>query len=79
MDQTSAAPIMPGPAYAGIEATHSGMCKFESKNSPGYTSVASTIKRYAQEAPMTIAARWQEEHELRGRARKFLARELTGE
>ncbi|KAI9799148.1 MAG: hypothetical protein M1833_004188 [Piccolia ochrophora] len=78
VDQTSAGPIMPGPAYAGIEATHSDMCKFESKNSPGYTAVSSTLKRFSQEASKPIAARWSEEYHLRDRRNRFKASELLG-
>ncbi|KAI9851959.1 MAG: hypothetical protein M1838_002248 [Thelocarpon superellum] len=78
VDQTSAAPVMPGAAYAGIEATHSGICKYESKNSPGYTPVASIIKRWAQDAPSKIANRWVVEREQRRQAKQFAANELTG-
>ncbi|KAI9847286.1 MAG: hypothetical protein M1837_002873 [Sclerophora amabilis] len=78
VDQTSAGPILPGMSYAGIQATHSGMCKFESKNSPGYTALSSTLKRYSQEAPSTISKRWPEEHANRGRARRFEASQLLG-
>ena len=55
VNQSSAALIMPGPAYASIKATHLGMCKFDSKNTPGYTSVSSFIKRCAQDTPTTVA------------------------
>ncbi|KAI9759833.1 MAG: hypothetical protein M4579_002040 [Chaenotheca gracillima] len=78
VDQTSAGPILPGLSYAGIEATHSAMCKFASKNSPGYTGVSSTLKRYSGDAPSTISKRWPEELANRERAKKYQASELLG-
>jgi hypothetical protein len=49
VDQSSAGPLLPDVQYFGIEATHSGMCKFDSKNSPGYTNVSVTLKQWVQE------------------------------
>lgn len=49
VDQLSAGPLLPDVEYFGIEATHSGMCKFDSKNSPGYTNVSVTLKQWVQE------------------------------
>lgn len=46
VDKDSAAPLLPDVWYFGIEATHSGMCKFESKNSPGYLNVSTTLKSW---------------------------------
>jgi len=46
VDQASAGPLLPDVQYFGIEATHSGMCKFESKNSPGYANVSGTLKSW---------------------------------
>jgi hypothetical protein len=46
VDKDSAAPLLPDVVYFGIEATHSGMCKFESKNSPGYLAISTTIKSW---------------------------------
>lgn len=46
VDQTSASPMLPDVVYFGIAATHSGMCKFESKNSPGYLNVSTTLKSW---------------------------------
>lgn len=78
VDQTSAAPPVDG-VRGGIEATHSGMCKFMKLNSPGYVPVVSNIRKYARDAPATIVARWEEEREKQMRARKFQANELTGQ
>lgn len=70
VDAQSASPQLPGVTYFAIEATHSGMCKFESKNAPGYRTVAVTIKEWAEEAPDVIATRWRvEEHEKMARAK----------
>ncbi|KAK6592453.1 LipA and NB-ARC domain-containing protein [Botrytis cinerea] len=50
VDQTSASPLLPDVSYFGIEATHSGMCKYESKRAPGYMNVSTKIKTWALEA-----------------------------
>jgi len=42
VDQGSAGPLLPDVTYFGIEATHSTMCKFDSKNSPGWTNISVT-------------------------------------
>jgi hypothetical protein len=46
VDQHSAGPLLPDVQYFGIEATHSSMSKFESKNSPGYTNVSVTLRSW---------------------------------
>ena len=46
VDQTSAAPMLPDVVYFGIAANHSNICKFASKNSPGYLNVSTTIKTW---------------------------------
>lgn len=78
VDQTSAAPILPGVAYGGIEATHSNIAKFGSKTAPGYIIVASTIKRYANECCDLIKARWIAERAARKRVQEELAKEALG-
>ncbi|TAQ89882.1 hypothetical protein B7494_g1819 [Chlorociboria aeruginascens] len=76
VDQASASPLLPDVQYFGIEATHSGMAKFESKNSPGYLNVSTTIKSWVVEAPQVIQARWDMERRLRRQIRESEAREL---
>lgn len=78
VDKDSAAPLLPDVLYFGIEATHSGMCKFESKNAPGYMNVSTTIKSWVQECGPTIQARWENERRQRWQARQALAAELLG-
>ena len=46
VDQHSAGPLLPDVQYFGIEATHSAMSKFESKNAPGYTNVSVTLRSW---------------------------------
>ena len=46
VDKGSAAPLLPDVLYFGIEANHSDMCKFDSKNSPGYLNVSGTLKSW---------------------------------
>ena len=68
--------MLPDVVYFGIEATHSGMCKFESKNSPGYLNVSTTIKTWVQECLPTIQARWDMERKTRRQIREAQAAEL---
>lgn len=78
VDKDSAAPMLPDVLYFGIEATHSGMCKFENKNSPGYMNVSTTIKSWVQECRPTIQARWENERRQRWQIRQAQAAELLG-
>lgn len=65
VDVNSASPQLPGVIYFGIEATHSGMCKFESASAPGYRNVTTTIYEWVLEAPQVIQVRWVVEQEER--------------
>ncbi|KAF4637819.1 hypothetical protein G7Y89_g285 [Cudoniella acicularis] len=78
VDQLSASPQLPGVQYYGIEATHSGMCKFESKNSPGYTNISGTIKTWVTESPQVIQHRREAEKQKRFRDKTDQAAELLG-
>lgn len=69
VDQDSASPQLPGVTYYGIEASHSGMCKFDSANAPGFRNVSTAIRDWVHEAPEVVAVRWQiEDEEVRARA-----------
>src|SRR5579862_2025006 len=61
VDQNSAAPVFEGAEYAGIEATHSNMGRFETKDSPGYSVVAEAINRWAIDTLPLIKMRWEYE------------------
>jgi len=78
VDQASASPLLPDVQYFGIEASHSGICKFESKNSPGYLNVSTTIKSWVTECLPVIKARWEMERNTRTQAREAQAKELLG-
>ncbi|KAI8631832.1 hypothetical protein F5Y19DRAFT_492784 [Xylariaceae sp. FL1651] len=65
VDSNSASPQLPGVTYFAIEATHSGMCKFDSKNAPGYRTVATAIREWVVNAPDVITTRWRIEEEER--------------
>jgi hypothetical protein len=78
VDQASASLQLPGVRYYGIEATHSGMCKFESKNAPGYLNVSVTIKRWAKECMPKIESRWRAEIQARQQLAENEARERVG-
>ncbi|KAI0123638.1 hypothetical protein BJ170DRAFT_598844 [Xylariales sp. AK1849] len=70
VDSQSASPQLPGVAYYAIEATHSGMCKFDGKNAPGYRTVAAFIREWVGQAPDVISTRWRvEEDEKLARAK----------
>jgi hypothetical protein len=68
VDPGSASPQLPGVTYYGIEATHSGMCKFDSPRAPGFRSISTTFREWIGEAPPVIEVRWHvEEKEARAR------------
>jgi hypothetical protein len=58
VDPGSASPQLPGVTYYGIEATHSGMCKFDSDTAPGFRTVSTAIHDWVKEAPNVIQIRW---------------------
>ncbi|KAI1210258.1 uncharacterized protein F4807DRAFT_460087 [Annulohypoxylon truncatum] len=59
VDAHSASPQLPGVTYYAIEATHSGMCKFDSRSAPGYRTIATAIRDWVIDAPDVIATRWR--------------------
>ena len=78
VDQASAGPLLPSVRYYGIEASHSSMCKFESKSAPGYLNVSTTIKTWVAESPQIIQSRWVAERKARQQAIENEAKELLG-
>lgn len=78
VDQSSAGPPLSDVEYFGIEATHSGMCKFDTKNSPGYRNVSTSIKGWVVEAPPVIQARFDAEKRSRRQMKEAQAAELLG-
>lgn len=79
VDQESASPLLPNVTYYGIEATHSGMCKFETKNSPGYTNVSGTLKSWVIESPKKIKQRVEFAKEARIRKARETASQLLAD
>ena len=77
VDQSSASPHLPGWEYFGIASDHSGMCKYESKNSPGYKVVSGTLMTWIQAAPATIKPRQEMEARQRKQKLDFDAAEMT--
>ncbi|KAK3942073.1 protein SERAC1 [Diplogelasinospora grovesii] len=65
VDYSSATPPLPNVTPYGIEATHSGMCKFANEDAPGYRNVATAIREWVAEAPEEISRRWGEEEKSR--------------
>ena len=63
VDAASASPQLPGVIYYGIEATHSGMAKFDSENAPGYRNVSTAIRQWVAESTSVIKLRWEVEEE----------------
>jgi hypothetical protein len=78
VDKDSASPLLPDVHYFGIEATHSGMCKFESKNSPGYRKVSVYLKTWVEDSPPVIRGHWELERNQRRQVKEAQAAELLG-
>ena len=76
VDGESAAPSIPDVERAGIQQSHSHMCKFENESSPGFDLVAEAIQRYSHEAPNLIEQRWKEETDQQLIRREAQAEEL---
>lgn len=74
--ESSAAPILDDTERSGIWATHSGMCKFATAVSPGFSVVRATLTRYARDANELIANRWIHATEALDRLRRNEAAEL---
>ncbi|KAF3763781.1 hypothetical protein M406DRAFT_260907, partial [Cryphonectria parasitica EP155] len=81
VDSKSAAPKWYNTTSYGIEADHSGMCKFASVDAPGYRQITSVMTDWVKESPEVIMYRWQVEDqdrriraqvELNERARPFV-------
>jgi len=56
--EDSAAPILDNTDRAGLWSDHRNMCKFSSRNAPGYALVTSSLVRYSRDAPAVISRRW---------------------
>jgi hypothetical protein len=65
VDASSASPQLVGVTYYGIEATHSGMCKFASETAPGYRTISTAIRAWIADAPNVIPIRWEVEEDHR--------------
>lgn len=78
VDKASASPELPNVTYYGIEADHSHMCKFESKNSPGYTNVSGAIKSWITDSPKLIKERVEVDRESQIRKAEGMVREILG-
>ena len=69
VDAASAGPQLPGVTYYGIEASHSGMCKFEGENAPGWVNVSTAIREWVGDGGNVIPIRWEvEEDDRKARA-----------
>ncbi|KAI1751951.1 ribonuclease-like protein p/mrp subunit [Xylaria castorea] len=62
--ETSAAPILDNTDRAGLRADHRGICRFASRNAPGYKLVASSLLRYSRDAPQAVSRRWRIEKDM---------------
>ncbi|KAK4231930.1 hypothetical protein QBC38DRAFT_525734 [Podospora fimiseda] len=63
VDAASAGPQLPGVTYYGIEASHSGMCKFESEKAPGWVNVSTALREWVGDGGDVIPIRWEVEEE----------------
>ncbi|KAI1419970.1 ribonuclease-like protein p/mrp subunit [Xylaria sp. FL1777] len=64
VSESSAAPILDNTDRAGLRADHRSMCRFASRNAPGYKLVASSLLRYSRDAPQAISRKWHIEKEM---------------
>ncbi|KAE8449286.1 hypothetical protein EG329_008186 [Mollisiaceae sp. DMI_Dod_QoI] len=76
VDHDSADPGWESAERAGLDADHSQMCKFVSENDGRFKLVLSACKRYIQDAPRVVRARWNEDRELLAMERKQEAAEM---
>ncbi|KAK4203608.1 Alpha/Beta hydrolase protein, partial [Triangularia verruculosa] len=70
----SAGPQLPGVTYYGIEKDHSGMCKFEGENAPGWKNVSTTIRQWVADGVNLIPPRWlleEKDRQLRASLENF--------
>ena len=65
VDKESAAPNLPDVERAGIQADHSGMCKFDDARSPGFDLAVDAIKRYAEASVNSVPLHWEGERRKR--------------
>ncbi|PSR97731.1 hypothetical protein BD289DRAFT_403349 [Coniella lustricola] len=73
VDHHSAAPRWYNTTSYGIEADHSGMCKFSSASAPGYRQITSVITDWIRQSSEFIAYRWfSEDQDRRMRAQRNL-------
>ncbi|KPM37580.1 hypothetical protein AK830_g8999 [Neonectria ditissima] len=78
VDANSASPQLPGVTYYGIEATHTGMCKFDGPSAPGYRNISTDIRQWVVDAPAVVQVRWEvEEEERRARMRNEISERMS--
>jgi protein SERAC1 len=77
VEQDSAAPFIYTADRAGLPYDHQTICRFASRNAPGYRIVAAALRRYARDAPHIIAQRWKDEGSLMRSLRITEAREFS--
>lgn len=76
--ESSAAPILDNTDRAGLRSDHRSICKFASRNAPGYKLVIASLRRYARQAPDAIWRRWQAEKAILSSMRQNEAADLLG-
>jgi hypothetical protein len=69
-----AANPLPGAICYGIEATHSGMCRFDRPTAPGYLAISTGLRGWVLNAPPFIRRRWEVEREER---RQYLSHQAA--
>lgn len=76
VDEESASPNTADVERATIQQPHAHMCRFESKDAPGFDLLTEAIGRYAAEAPKIIRSRWENEISERRRGKRAQVEEL---
>ncbi|RMJ08732.1 hypothetical protein CDV36_011642 [Fusarium kuroshium] len=61
--EEAANPPLPHVIDFGIQATHLGMCKFDSLKTPGFMRIRAVIQRWVHDAPAQVQKHWMRENE----------------
>ncbi|PGH16459.1 hypothetical protein AJ79_01790 [Helicocarpus griseus UAMH5409] len=76
VSSTSAAPAWEDTGRSGLPSTHSGMCKFNDRNEPGYRVVRGILQRYVAKAGLVIPARLAKAKQYLQSRRQYEATEI---
>ena len=76
--EDSAAPLWDNTERSAIYASHSQMCKFDSKDRPEFKIILEALLRWSKAAQQSILGRWQSARQYLATQRSIEASELVG-